>query len=191
VVALVALSVSTADAIALLALLIALSAAAVALWQARVTVASESWRLQPVVVVYESAAMPDDPASEEPLVSMVYLSNDGPGTAFNVTFGIKVGDHRDAYRPRASTLDRTGDFPRVIPGGGRAPLDEHDSYEIEVPPRLRSQIEARFYWCEYEDAIGRSWRTRNWWDADDGLSIDLLGGGGWRRRLRAARRKAD
>jgi hypothetical protein len=166
--------------------LIALGAAAVAYWQAGVTVASESWGLQPVVVVYESYAMPNDPVGSAPLVSQVYLVNEGPGTAFNVSFGIEVGDFCCAYRPRGSTLEGKGDFPRVVRGGGgRAPEDE-GWYSVEVPSSLREQIKARFYWCEYSDALGRIWRTRNWWDPGTGLAIDSL-----RRRERRKVRACD
>jgi hypothetical protein len=169
-----AVALSSAEVIALVALLIAVASAAVSVWQARITVASESWGLQPVVVVYESHGMQDDPKRAEPLSAEVFLLNDGPGTAFNVEFGIEVGDYRRVYRPRESTLNRKGDFPRVIRGGGRAPEDEAESYAIEVPTDLGSRIDRRVYWCEFDDALKRSWRTCNWWDATRGLTIDSL-----------------
>lgn len=170
--AVVGLSFSAADVIALGAALVALVGAGVAFRQAQVVIRGERWRLQPVVVVYESRAPALDrlPAGADPIACEVFLVNEGPGPAFDVRFGIEVGEYRCYYKPAESHELGKGELPRVMGGGGRAPAGGA-SYRIGVPRSVLERFEERAYWCTFENAYGERHATRNWWRYESGLQL--------------------
>ena len=167
---------SGADVIAIVAAVVALAGAGFAYWQARTAARGEAWRRQPVVVVYESRAASVN-ERDEVATSEVFLVNEGPGTAFNIRFGVEIDDYYCSYAPKESNEAGKGELPRVLGSGLRAPEDDKRSYVIGFH---RSQggsnrnLDDRAYWCEYDNAFGESWQTRNWWRFEKGLEVQPL-----------------
>jgi hypothetical protein len=166
-------SFSSADLISMAAVAIALAGVFIAFWQTRTTVRFESAGLQPVVVAYEDAAASLS-ADRSEVTAEVFLRNHGPAPAFDVSFGVAIGDYSCCYKPAPSTLLGRGELPRVIESGSRAPLDPLGTYHVEISPEAATgdqELEARRYWCEYENALGERWRTENHWHYEGGLSM--------------------
>jgi hypothetical protein len=166
------------EAIALVTAVIAAVAAAasttIAAWQGLLLKRSEQNRTQPIVVAYER----DEPTQEGPdVVFAVSLANEGAGPAFNVRFGIRLGDSEHSYIPRAAGAGGAGDVPRAL-GPGRTLPDGADRYRLIVPGIGRggaqTVLERRVYWCRYENAFGDSWETRNAWRPEEELRIRSL-----------------
>jgi hypothetical protein len=166
-------ALSSADLISMVAVAVALTGVFIAFWQTRATQRTEGAGLQPVVVVYESTAASFS-ANRSKIAAEVFLHNHGPAPAFDVKFGVAIGNYWCCYRPSPSTLLGRGELPRVIETGTRAPLDPAETYHIEISPEAakdNEHLEVRRYWCEYENALGERWRTENHWRYEGGLDV--------------------
>jgi hypothetical protein len=96
-------SLSAAELISLIAVAVALTGVLIAFWQTRTTVRTESAGLQPVVVVYEEVAASFS-ADRVRIEAQVFLHNHGPAGAFDVRFGVAIGEYRCSYRPSPSNV---------------------------------------------------------------------------------------
>jgi hypothetical protein len=167
-----------AEAIALVVAGTAAVAAALstglAAWQGFMMKASERNRTQPVVVVYERA-LPKPQGGDQVLLTF-WVTNEGVGSAFNIRFGIAIGNRSASYVPQPSGVHGVGDVPRALAPGGRLPDGGRD-YELAVPASFlgdESERPRRVYWCRYENAFGHTWESRNPWQPEEELTIRRL-----------------
>jgi hypothetical protein len=112
-------------------------------------------------------------------LSSVSLANEGAGPAFNVRFGIAVGNVEVAYVARPAGAQGAGDVPRAL-GPGRTLPEGAGGYSLalaeQVVEKRESALDTRVYWCRYENSFGDTWETRNAWRAEEELEIRAVPG---------------
>jgi hypothetical protein len=172
--------------------------------QAWLSARSERRRTQPVVICHEHRSRAFSSEPEGTWVAHVWLSNEGGGNAFNVSFGIRMRDSRIPWRGQVSSAElfavlrpRLTGAPsriRVIRSGERVPdrspnaialhMASIEIWTIAMPRRLRRRRgtidDGRAYWCRYENAHGQTWETLNPADPTRDLRIRRV----YFRRLR-------
>jgi hypothetical protein len=159
-------------------------------WQVIVAIVNERKRSQPVVIAHDAGARQfGNPGNPNTLLP-TYLTNDGGGNAFNVRFGIDFDGVRYAWKYAPEDSD-VGSYQRVVHAGGRLP-EGGETFRIEIPWEKfvigRDTDVRRVYWCQYENAYGKTWETRNPVDRSSGLDIRRVRFLRLRMRLQERRR---
>lgn len=186
---------STRDAIALAAGIIAGLALLVSAFNAWLAVINERKRSQPVVISHEAhpRRFSDHPSVTSWVVG-AYVTNEGVGPAFNVRFGAEFHGVRYPYKMRAEDPD-SGNVQRVIRPSEQIPPGGHWSVLIDSTRIMSGDGDpdpGRVYWARYENAQGKVWETRNPGDRSSKLDIHrvrFLRMREWRESC--ARRKAS
>jgi hypothetical protein len=159
-------------------------------WQVIVAIVNERKRSQPVVIAHDAGARQfGNPGTPNTLLP-TYLTNDGGGNAFNVRFGIDFDGVRYAWKYAPEDSD-AGSYQRVVHAGARLP-EGGETFRIEIPWEKfvigRDTDARRVYWCQYENAYGKTWETRNPVDRSSGLDIRRVRFLRLRMRLQERRR---
>lgn len=124
----------------------------------------ERKRAQPVVIAHEASA----PALDDRggWYAVVNLTNEGTGSAFNVTFGIELRgvrfpfrmDRDDRGRGDRRTVVRTGEDTEQFP----IRMTSVEMFDVAALKLGSGDMDAtRIYWAQYENAEGKTWETRN------------------------------
>jgi hypothetical protein len=120
---------------------------------------TEGRRIQPVAIAHRYG----EPTPHGRF--LVFLTNDGTGTAFNVRFGIVYrgveypngADYRDGIGK--------GHRHRVAPGQRVPDTTDVSALMVEVPSALYTgnteDLRNAVFFARYQDAVGRVWETRN------------------------------
>jgi hypothetical protein len=159
-------------------------------WQVIVAIVNDRKRSQPVVIAHDAGARQFGNRGNANTVLPTYLTNDGGGNAFNVRFGIDFDGVRYAWKYAPEDSD-AGSYQRVVRAGARLP-EGGETFRIEIPWEKfvigRDTDARRVYWCQYENAFGKTWETRNPVDRSSGLDIRRVRFLRLRMRLQEGRR---
>lgn len=125
----------------------------------------ERRRARPVVICHEVRKRHFiDGLAASGQAASVYLTNESSASAFNIRFGIYVGDVPVGWR--RDMEDKKPSRINVLPPGGRWP--EQESVEVVIPDNVimsgdlgRDPDEGRRYWAIYQSPVGDWWATSN------------------------------
>jgi hypothetical protein len=138
-------------------------AALIAIAQLLLSMVHERRRTQPIVINHAVQGPLFLGPSGGGIGYRAELRNEAGGPAFNVRFGIQHGHVRFPFT-RDPQDPSSGSRQRVISSRGRLP-ESGGPFMILVPWQAYGlgvvDDETRVYWCRYENAVGRTWETRN------------------------------
>src|SRR6202035_696516 len=136
----------------------------------------ERRRARPVVIAHE--AHKSGPTGDRQAAA-VYLTNESAASAFNVRFGIKMGESLVSWKhdPR----DREASRLNVLRPGAREPVD--GALELIIPDLFARDAaeDGRSYWALYQGPGGEWYSTFNPVSRSDELIIEAVRSRRWGR----------
>lgn len=116
----------------------------------------ERRRSRPVVIVHEAQRRT---VKDRKWVASVYLTNESAATAFNIRFGITVGDSELPWKDQATDSDASR--LNVLAAGARFP-EGSGAVEIVMPDAIVFSMGGdpdahRRYWARYSSPAGEQW----------------------------------
>lgn len=161
--------------------------AAIRWWNER----RERKRIRPVVIVHQQRSRYVN--DKLGLVQPVYLTNESATSAFNIRFGVQIGDaevlwKHDQADSAASRLNVLRPSARHPDGGGV--VDVVIPYDIGFP--TEGHPHGGTCWARYESPAGERWYTSNPVERSSDLIVKRVRSRRWTdwRTARAARRQA-
>jgi hypothetical protein len=142
-------------------------------------------RLRSVVIVHE--ARPRHFRDRGGFQVSVFLTNESASSAFNVRFGIQIGDAEVAWRH--DPADAEASRVNVLRAGERYP-DGQAVINVVIPDAVVFSCDGdpdagRWYWARYESPGGEWWYTSNPSARDEDLVVRRVRSRWWEGRRRS------
>lgn len=120
----------------------------------------ERRRVRPVVIAHEEQQRT---IKDRNFVASVFLTNESAASAFNIRFGIVIGDVEVGWRH--DPADAEPSRINVLPPGGRWP-DGSSVVDVVIPDGVVFSTngdpdQGRRYWATYQSPSGEWWHTTN------------------------------